>query len=67
MTFDSLIDFNAFIDTERIAWDADTEAKYIAAYNNIAAIVSGDREMAIVALFAVAQDCIGGCEGAVDS
>ena len=58
MNFDSLIDYNAFIVSERPGWSAEVEDSYQQSYNAITAIVSHSGEMAVVALFAVAQDCI---------
>lgn len=58
MNFDSLIEFNSFIASERPGWSQDREKLYSDSYNKIAGIVSSSGEMAIVALFAIAQDCI---------
>jgi hypothetical protein len=58
MTFDSLIEFNAHIASERPSWRPNEESIYSDSYGLISQIVSKHGEMAVVALFAIAQECI---------
>lgn len=57
-TFDSLIEFNAHVQSERVGWHPTVESEYTESYSSIAAIISKYGEMAVVALLALAQDCI---------
>ena len=58
MNFDSIIEYNAFVASERPQWAESMEQKYSDSYNQIASIISAQGEMAVVALFAIAQESI---------